>query len=153
MKQSSEVYDDYEFAHKQNKRKQIILFATLILLISILGVALVWSVIQGIFFRTSSDELQTDTKTQEEIQAENNKEKAEREARRIEAYKEAKIPYYDPEGRFSIVFASSFVSGDIIVLIDKDTDYNSAKREADAIIGQAKKTVQIDNIGYKVDDR
>lgn len=63
-------------------------------------------------------------------------------------YKEAKIPYVDPAGNFSIIFMTPFVSDQIGVVINNEKEYDKSKAEADQILNAARSRAAIDSVTY-----
>ncbi len=68
-------------------------------------------------------------------------------------YIRARVPYEDPEGRFSIIFMTPYVSDEVGVVIKTEKDYDKVKAEADRIISDAKKKVRINSVTYLNDIR
>lgn len=64
------------------------------------------------------------------------------------AYKEAKIPYDDPNGKFSIIFLTPYVSDQVAVVINSEKEYDESKKAADEIINAAKSKVLINSVTY-----
>jgi hypothetical protein len=63
-------------------------------------------------------------------------------------YKDASIPYEDPQNRFAIIFMTSYVSDKIGVVMYSDKDYDKVKSEAEEIIRAARAKVSIDTVTY-----
>lgn len=66
----------------------------------------------------------------------------------IENYSSVRIPYRDPDGRFAIEFATPYVSGDIVVYIKTNKNQDDIRNEVNAIIENARKTVEITSVKY-----
>ncbi len=66
----------------------------------------------------------------------------------IEKYSSVRIPYRDPDGRFVIEFATPYVSGDIVVYIKTNQNQEAIRNEVNAIIENARKTVDITSVQY-----
>lgn len=135
----------YSFAKEQHqKRQKILKISTFIVIPIVILIFTVWGIVSGldIFSRNY-------TKVTRVSNVEDKQTKADREKERIEAYKGADIPYADPQGRFSIVFTTPFASDEVTVVIKEKEYYDESKKEADRIIREARKSVEINRVNYK----
>lgn len=65
-----------------------------------------------------------------------------------EQYAKNNIPYFDPDGRFSIEFFTPAVSDHVVVYIFDRENPDKAKADADSIIESAKRNVKINKVTY-----
>jgi hypothetical protein len=145
MANERDVYNSsYEFAKREReaaiKRLKIISVTFPLVILTILGGSFLSSFIRS---RNKSDivtEVFPKQKDEEKVMTD--------EQNKIAAYKAVKIPYEDPNSKFSIIFVTPYASGDIAVVIKSNKDYYDIKREADEIIKEARKDVRITSVSY-----
>jgi hypothetical protein len=137
---------EYDFAKKQkeiyqkNLRLAAFGFGVLVLLFTC------WALVSGInLFPNTSTQINKPvndpTSNDEQIA------KANQEA--IDRYANVRIPYRDPENRFTIDFATPYLSDEIIVGLNRPDPNNVLRNEANNIIATAKKSVEINKVIYK----
>lgn len=107
--------------------------------------AVIWAFFSSLnlFGKTSTSIRQPIVDTQK-----NTNQELDNQKKITENYKNANIPYKDPNGRFEIKFLTPYVSNQIVVYINSSNNPNAIKQEADAIIAKAKQTVDISNVYY-----
>lgn len=136
---------DYDFAKRQKsdfeKRLKVasFAFAVIILLFAC------WSFFNSLdIFKTTTTQvtqpIQDPTSVDQERIAENQAQ--------IDAYKNVRIPYRDPQNRFTIDFSTPYVSSRIAVYINNANEREKIIQEANDVISEAKKSVTITSVMY-----
>ncbi len=66
----------------------------------------------------------------------------------LDSYKQAGIPYEDPNGRFRIDFATPYPSDQIALVINTPKDYDKTVTDAQAVIVQIQKKINVKTVTY-----
>lgn len=136
---------DYGFAKKKDaevrKRNKIIAIAFGILL----TLFTLWSILESLGFFN-----QISTRFSQPIQDVDQRDEfiANLHQQAVDRYREAQIPYYDPQNRFQINFYTPYLSSQIVVIINTPENRNDIVKEADAIIASARNRVEISEVTY-----
>jgi len=139
----SEYKSDYDFV-KKRKAQQTKLLKIMVIVFPVLIVfVLLFSVVSNFsVFKPKTDKVNQVFQEDPEV-------KRLQQLKTLEdAYKNASIPYSDPQKRFTIIFETSYPSDQIAVVINSEKDYDSVKAQADKIIESAKEKVTINSVTY-----
>ena len=144
MKESDIYTSGYDFAARQSRNKK----KTIIIVSVIFVCSIIFFFLFGVLKNIELPFNQTQKVDKLFNIDDTNAKKGEDYTKEVELYKNVNIPYDDPENRFSIVFMTPFVSGDIGVVIYNEKDYDTTKAEADKVIEAAKKRVPVTSVSY-----
>lgn len=143
MEKSSGPGSQYSFVQKERQKRSKQLLLISIAFLSLILITLTYSVVSSLISKGKTND------TVDKVFKDDQQEQAKKEnEQKVTAYKAASIPYDDPQGRFSIIFVTPFVSDRVAVVFNTNKDYDKVKIEADAIINEAKKKVPIQSVSY-----
>lgn len=151
-----ELYNYYQFANKENKRKiKLLLIAT----VGVIGIVIflaLYSLVTNLIrtFQTDYNNGNTvNIEQQAQLAIEEEKKRQEEDNQKAidltEEFNSYGIPHIDPSGNFMITFATPYTSRNLIVIVYNKETPEKYQQEADAIITQAKKTIDIDTVSYQ----